>query len=82
MDFDSSVMKLLSRLKGAYALAVMDKKDPEQLIGVRKVKVHWLLVKGFDENFIASDVMALAPVTNQFIYLEDGQLAFLSKERK
>jgi glucosamine--fructose-6-phosphate aminotransferase (isomerizing) len=35
--------------------------------------------KGFQENFIASDVMALSPVTNKFIYLEDGQVAILNK---
>ena len=80
MDFDSSVMKAISRLKGAFALAVMDKNDPETLIGVRQSS-PLVVGEGFDESFLASDIMALSPVTNKFKFLEDGQVVFLSKDK-
>ena len=80
MDFDSSVMKAVSRLKGAYALAVMDKNDPETLIGVRQSS-PLVVGEGFDENFLASDIMALSPVTNKFKFLDDGQVVFINKDK-
>ena len=80
MDFDSSVMKAISRLKGAFALAVMDKNDPETLIGVRQSS-PLVVGEGFDESFLASDIMALSPVTNRFKFLEDGQVVFLNKDK-
>ena len=80
MDFDSSVMKAISRLKGAYALAVMDKNEPETLIGVRQSS-PLVVGEGFDENFLASDIMALSPVTNKFKFLDDGQVAFVTKNK-
>ena len=79
-SFEEAVIRASNELKGAYALGIINKKDPEQLIGVRN-QSPLVVGKGFQENFIASDVMALAPVTNQFIYLEDRQLAFLTKEK-
>jgi glucosamine--fructose-6-phosphate aminotransferase (isomerizing) len=80
MDFDSSVMKAISRLKGAYALAIMDKNEPETLIGVRQSS-PLVVGEGFDENFLASDIMALSPVTNKFKFLDDGQVAFVTKNK-
>ena len=80
MDFDSSVMRAVSRLKGAYALAVMDKNDPETLIGVRQSS-PLVVGEGFDENFLASDIMALSPVTNKFKFLDDGQVVFINKDK-
>ena len=80
MDFDSSVMKVISRLKGAYALAVMDKNEPETLIGVRQSS-PLIVGEGFDENFLASDIMALSPVTNKFKFLDDGHIAFVTKNK-
>ena len=80
MDFDSSVMKAVSRLKGAYALAVMDKNDPETLIGVRQSS-PLVVGEGFDENFLASDIMALSPVTNKLKFLDDGQVVFINKDK-
>ena len=76
-SFEEAILNSVKKLKGAYALGVLNKKDPEQLIGVRN-QSPLVVGKGFQENFIASDVMALAPVTNKFIYLEDGQIALLN----
>ena len=79
-SFEKAVFNALKKLKGAYALGIIDKNDPEQIIGVRN-QSPLVLGKGFQENFIASDVMALAPVTNKFVYLDDGQVAILNNQK-
>ena len=79
-SFEKAVFNTIKKLKGAYALGILNKKEPEQLIGVRN-QSPLVLGKGFQENFIGSDVMALAPVTNKFVYLEDGQVAILNKTK-
>ena len=79
-SFEKAVFNAIKKLKGAYALGILNKKEPEQLIGIRN-QSPLVLGKGFQENFIASDVMALAPVTNKFIYLDDGQVAIINKTK-
>ena len=79
-SFEKAVFNTIKKLKGAYALGIIDKNNPEQIIGVRN-QSPLVLGKGFQENFIASDVMALAPVTNKFVYLDDGQVALLTKQK-
>ncbi len=79
-SFEKAVFNTIKKLKGAYALGIIDKNNPEQIIGVRN-QSPLVLGKGFEENFIASDIMALAPVTNKFTYLDDGQVALLSSHK-
>ena len=79
-SFEKAVFNTIKKLKGAYALGIIDKTDPDQLIGVRN-QSPLVLGRGFQENFIASDVMALAPVTNKFVYLDDGQIALLNRDK-
>ena len=79
-SFEKAVFNTIKKLKGAYALGIIDKNEPEQMIGVRN-QSPLVLGKGFQENFIASDVMALAPVTNKFVYLDDGQVALLNHQK-
>ena len=79
-SFEKAVFSSIKKLKGAYALGIIDKKNPEQIIGVRN-QSPLVLGKGFQENFIASDVMALAPVTNKFVYLDDGQVTLLTNQK-
>ena len=79
-SFEKAVFNAIKKLKGAYALGIIDKNEPEQMIGVRN-QSPLVLGKGFQENFIASDVMALAPVTNKFVYLDDGQVALLNHQK-
>ena len=78
-DFDSAVIRAIKDLKGAYALGIIDVNNPDFVIGARE---HSPLVvgEGIDENFIASDVMALSQVTNKFKFLEDGQIAIISND--
>ena len=79
-SFEKAVFNTIKKLKGAFALGILNKNEPEQLIGIRN-QSPLVLGKGFQENFIASDVMALAPVTNKFIYLDDGQVAIINKTK-
>ncbi|MBK1647595.1 glutamine--fructose-6-phosphate transaminase (isomerizing) [Rhabdochromatium marinum] len=65
-------------LHGAYALGVIDRAHPECLVAAR-LGSPLVIGLGFQEHFIASDVPALLPVTNRFIFLEDGDLAELSR---
>lgn len=64
-------------LKGAYALGIITKRNPTQLYAIRKGSPLVIGV-GIDENFIASDALALLSVTQKFIYLEEGDIAQLS----
>jgi glutamine---fructose-6-phosphate transaminase (isomerizing) len=65
-----------AELVGAYALAIIARDQPDQLVACRKGSPLVLGV-GFEENFVASDVSALLPVTSRFIYLEEGDFALL-----
>lgn len=66
------------RLKGAYALAVIDQQQPDRLLATR-MGSPLVIGVGIEENFIASDPLALLQVTDRFIYLEEGDLALISQ---
>ncbi|MBQ0720580.1 MAG: glutamine--fructose-6-phosphate transaminase (isomerizing) [Gammaproteobacteria bacterium] len=74
-----AVQQTLARLDGAYALAVMSAHEPKILIGARKGSPLVLGV-GIEENFLASDPLALRQVTDRFIFLGEGDLVELSAE--
>ena len=76
--FDA-VKAAVARFEGAYALGVIATDDPDTLIVARKGSPLVIGV-GIGEHFIASDVSALLPVTRRFIFLEDGDIAILTKE--
>lgn len=69
-----AVKRSTDQCEGAYALAVMDCNDPDRLIVTREGSPLVIGV-GIDENFIASDQLALRQVTDQFIYLDEGDIA-------
>lgn len=69
-----AVREAVNELKGAYALGIISKQYPGRLIAVRQGS-PLVIGKGQGENFIASDPLALLSVTQQFIYLEDNDLA-------
>jgi glucosamine--fructose-6-phosphate aminotransferase (isomerizing) len=74
-----AVRRATARLRGAYALGVIDAQDPEHLVAARQGSPLVIGV-GFGEHFIASDVFALLPVTNRFIFLEEGDIAELTRD--
>ncbi len=75
-DLFTAVKKSISDLEGAYALGVVSKSEPDTLICARKGSPLVIGV-GDGENFIASDMSALLTETNQFIILQEGDLAIL-----
>ena len=76
-DLLEAVRKAVKRLDGAYALGVIFRDDPGRIVGVR-VGSPLVVGVGIGENFIASDPLALRPVTDRFIYLEQGDLVDLT----
>ncbi len=77
-DLLEAVRATVARLEGAYALGVIAKDDPERIIAARAGSPLVIGV-GIGENFIASDVLALRPVTDRFVFLEEGDLVELTK---
>ncbi|WP_461516238.1 glutamine--fructose-6-phosphate transaminase (isomerizing) [Porticoccus sp.] len=75
-----AVQSCVKRLRGAYALGVISATEPDVLIGTRSGSPLVVGV-GIEENFIASDQMALRQVTDRFIYLQDGDLVVLKGGR-
>ncbi len=77
-DLVAAVRKALARVEGSYALGVLWAKDPDILVAARN---HSPLVMGVDDNacYIASDIPALLPYTNQVIFLDDQELAVLKR---
>jgi len=69
-----SVQKAVSNLKGSYGLGIISSKHPDQIIAARKGSPLVIGI-GEDGNYIASDQTALLSKTNQFIFLEDGDIA-------
>lgn len=75
-DLFKAVIKATEQLDGAYALAIVAVDEPDKLVACRKGS-PLVLGLGFEENFVASDVSALLPVTTRFMYLEEGDFAVL-----
>lgn len=75
-DFEKACQKVVNKLKGAFALAVLWAKAPNKLF-VAKQHCPMVLGLGKDEQFIASDIPALLDYTKDFIFLEDGEMAFV-----
>ncbi len=76
-DLRSAVEKTIAKLEGAYALGVISDTQPETVIGARSGS-PLVIGLGIDENFIASDQMALRQVTDRFVFLEEGDLVEIS----
>jgi glutamine---fructose-6-phosphate transaminase (isomerizing) len=77
-DLFEAVQAAVGRLQGAYAIAVFCKDEPHRVVGARAGS-PLILGVGLEggENFLASDAMALAGVTDQIVYLEEGDVADL-----
>lgn len=69
-----AVLKATKLLEGAYGTVVMEVNDPNRLVVARSGS-PLVLGKGIGEMFIASDQLALLPVTRQFMFLEEGEVA-------
>ena len=79
-DLLSAVRKAIQRLRGAFALGIISADHPDTLIAAR-VGSPLIIGLGKNENFIASDAPAILEHTRKIIYLKDGQLAVLRKDK-
>ncbi len=78
-DLVQAVRQALSQVIGAYAMGVLWLKRPEMLVAARN-QSPLVIGLGEGENFIASDIPALLPWTNQVLFLDDGEMAVLTKD--
>jgi len=79
-DLFEAVQAAVRQLEGAYAIAVFCREEPHRVIGARSGSPLVIGV-GMNENFLASDALALAGVTDRYIYLEEGDVADLQLGR-
>lgn len=77
-DLFEAVQKSVSQLEGAYGTVIMDRSQPEQLIVARSGS-PLVIGYGVGEHFIASDQLALLPVTRRFAFLEEGDVARITR---
>jgi len=78
-DLPEAVRRSVARFTGAFALLVFDATDPDRFV-VSRVASPLVVGLGIGENFVASGVPALLPVTQRFIYLEQGDLAEIKRD--
>ena len=78
-DLAASVRAVLPRLHGAYAIGVISQDSPEVLVGAR-VGSPLVVALGDQENFLASDALALAGRAHAMMYLEEGDVAILNAD--
>ncbi|AJE99277.1 glutamine--fructose-6-phosphate transaminase (isomerizing) [Pandoraea apista] len=79
-DLFEAVRAAVAQLRGSYAIAVICRDEPHRLIGARD-GMPLIIGVGNGENFIASDAIALANVTDQIVYLENGDVADVQLHR-
>ena len=73
-----AVQKTVKQLTGAYGMVVMDSRHPEHLVAARSGS-PLVIGLGIGENFLASDQLALLSVTRRFIFLEEGDIAEITR---
>ncbi len=78
-DLKTAVRKTVAELEGAYALALMSKSEPNKIV-LARAGGPVVVGLGEGENFVASDVSALLPVTRKFMFLEEGDIAVVELE--
>ncbi len=78
-DLLEAVREATARLEGAYALAVIDPQQPDRMV-VARLGSPLVIGLGVGEHFIASDVFALLPVTQRFLFLEEGDIAEVRRD--
>lgn len=72
------VQRVIKLLRGAYGMVIMDSNDPSVLVAARSGS-PLVIGLGVGENFVASDQLALLPVTRRFIFLEEGDVAEVTR---
>ncbi len=74
----SAVQQTVTKLEGAYGTVVIDNTDPDRMVVARSGS-PLVVGLGIGENFVASDQLALLPVTRRFLFLEEGDVAEITR---
>ncbi|WP_068267968.1 glutamine--fructose-6-phosphate transaminase (isomerizing) [Caviibacter abscessus] len=74
-----TVYEIKKHLKGAYVLGIISKNDPDTLIAVRN-EGALIVGKGYEENFISSDISAILEHTKDVYFIENGEIVVLTKD--
>lgn len=81
-DLEGAVQRALGRIKGAHAVVVMSSREPDRIVAARLGNAGGVVIGvGEGEMFVASDMPAILEYTRQMIFLEDRQMAVVTKER-
>ena len=78
--FETAVRNALKQVRGAYAVAVINRNEPEKLIAA-KLGSPLVVGQGEGEYFVASDIPAMLSHTREMIFLEDGEMVVFSREQ-
>jgi glucosamine--fructose-6-phosphate aminotransferase (isomerizing) len=78
-NLEEAVIDALALVEGTYGIAVISAKDPEKIVAARKGS-PLLIGIGEGENYVASDVAAILQHTRQVVYLDDGEMAIVTRE--
>lgn len=77
-----AVQEASRQIIGAYAIAVIDRANPDQIIAARKSSPLVIGVIGTEEYFLASDATPIIEYTNKVVYLDDGEIAIINRGEK
>jgi glucosamine--fructose-6-phosphate aminotransferase (isomerizing) len=78
-NLEDAVVDALALVEGTYGIAVISSNDPDKIVAARKGS-PLLIGIGEGENYVASDVAAILAHTRQVVYLDDGEMAVLTRE--
>ncbi len=79
-SLEEAVIQALRKIEGTYGIAVISSRDPGKIVAARKGS-PLLIGVGEDENFLASDASAILAHTRQVVYLDDGDVAVIERDR-
>src|SRR3954470_18010449 len=78
-NLEEAVIDALALVEGTYGIAVISSKDPDKIVAARKGS-PLLIGIGEGENYVASDVAAILAHTRQVVYLDDGEMAIVTRD--
>ena len=76
---EDAVAEVLKKLRGTWAFAILAKDDPEKIVAVRNSS-PLLIAIGQGEHLVASDASAVLPITKKVVYMEDGEMAVVTRD--